>query len=116
MAYKFVMMIRVQFVETPLFTDQVTAHLTDEQYSELQAFLAENPEAGVVIRQTGGLRKLRWADPASGRGKRGGNRVIYYYRSSHEQIFMLMMYGKSEQTDLNHTQKKQLAEIVNTWR
>jgi len=79
MAYKSIMTIRVQFVETPLFTDQVTAHLTDEQYSELQAYMAENPEAGVVIRQTGGLRKLRWTDSASGRCKRGGNRVIYVW-------------------------------------
>lgn len=109
-------MIRVQFVETSLFTDQVTAHLTDEQYTELQAFMAENPEAGAVIRGTGGVRKLRWIDPGSGRGKRGGNRVIYFYRASHEQLIMLMIYGKSDQPDLTIDQKRQLAEIIRTWR
>jgi len=36
--------------------------------------LARNPEAGVVVPETGGVRKLRWALP--GRGKSGGARAI----------------------------------------
>jgi hypothetical protein len=34
-----------------------------------------NPEAGAVVRASGGVRKLRWR--RKGAGKRGGLRVIY---------------------------------------
>ncbi len=33
---------------------------------------------GDLIPDTGGLRKVRFADPRRGKGKRGGLRVIYY--------------------------------------
>ncbi len=62
------------FIETQLFTRLVNQYLSDEQYSELQQALIDNPELGPVIAGTGGIRKLRWAAP--GRGKRGGYRVI----------------------------------------
>jgi len=110
------MLIRVQFVETALFSAQLQASLSDDEYASLQRFLAENPEAGPVIQGAGGIRKLRWADRRSGRGKRGGHRVIYFYRASHEQILMLALYSKSEQADLTPAQKRKLAEIVNTWK
>ena len=55
--------------------------------------LAVNPEAGDVIRATGGVRKLRWA--GSGRGKRGGLRVIYYLRLQNGLIWLLTVYAKN---------------------
>ena len=64
------------FIETKLFTRLVQEYLTDDAYRELQAALMKQPDAGEVIRGTGGVRKLRWR--AMGRGKRGGFRVIYY--------------------------------------
>jgi mRNA-degrading endonuclease RelE of RelBE toxin-antitoxin system len=64
------------FVESKLFTRLVGDYLTDDEYSQLQAALAEAPQRGAIIPGTGGVRKLRWAQP--GRGKRGGIRVIYY--------------------------------------
>ena len=63
------------FVETPIFTAQLRELLTDDEYSEFQKFLIRQPEAGDVIRETGGLRKVRWS--AGDKGKRGGVRVIY---------------------------------------
>ena len=44
------------FIETSFFTDDVTQLLNDDQYSRLQAYLAANPEAGDLIKDTGGLR------------------------------------------------------------
>lgn len=67
----------MQFVETPIFTAAVLELLGDEEYREFQNFLMEKPDAGDVIRETGGLRKVRWS--AGGKGKRGGVRVIYFY-------------------------------------
>ena len=54
-------------------------YLNDAAYLDLQNELMANPQAGDVIEGTGGLRKLRQADPRRGKGKRGGFRVIYYW-------------------------------------
>lgn len=83
----------VCFIETRLFTRLVVEYLSDEDYTTLQATLIRNPDAGTVIPGSGGIRKLRWA--ASGRGKRGGYRVIYYLRRAEEQIWMLTIYPKN---------------------
>jgi hypothetical protein len=64
------------FIETPVFTKHVIEALTDEQYGLLQGFLVARPDAGNLVKGGGGIRKLRWA--LSGRGKRGGVRVIYF--------------------------------------
>ena len=63
--------------ETRAFTTRLLDLLPDEDYRLLQLELVRDPEAGHVIPGTGGLRKLRWA--ASGRGKRGGARIIYFW-------------------------------------
>ena len=52
--------------------------LSEDEHDDLILYVALYPEAGDVIPETGGLRKLRWA--AKGRGKRGGSRVIYYFQ------------------------------------
>ena len=68
------------------------------------------PTSGALIRGTGGLRKIRWQ--GSGRGKRGGVRVIYYWATNDDVILMLLMYPKSEKDDLTPEQRKVLAAIV----
>ena len=45
------------FIETPIFTEDVKELLSDEEYAEFQKYLADNPLAGDVIQQTGGLTK-----------------------------------------------------------
>jgi hypothetical protein len=63
--------------ETPLFVRQA-AEVWDEAGREaFVEFIARNPEAGDIIPETNGVRKIRWA--RSGIGKRGGARVIYFY-------------------------------------
>lgn len=101
------------FIETPVFTADVKALLPDESYAELQLTLAARPMTGDLIPGTGGLRKVRWALP--GRGKRGGARVIYYWRMSHSQILMLAIYGKGTKDDLTATEKRLLQRIVEQW-
>ncbi len=96
--------------ETSVFTRQVLKLLDAESYRLLQLRLVADPEAGAVIRGTGGLRKIRWH--GSGRGKRGGVRVIYYWATSADVVLMLLMYGKNERDDLSAGQAKVLATLV----
>ena len=98
------------FVETPTFTKRVLALLDDDEYRELQSHLAQHPGVGRVIPGSGGLRKLRWA--GSGRGKRGGLRVIYYWWLARDRISMLFIYRKNEQDDLTPNQAKLLRQTL----
>jgi mRNA-degrading endonuclease RelE of RelBE toxin-antitoxin system len=100
----------MHFVETPIFTRRLESLLAEEEYRELQNALIEQPEAGVTIRGSGGLRKLRWA--AKGRGKSGGVRVIYYWFVSPEKFLMLFIYPKNEQDNLTPEQTKRMKSLV----
>jgi len=82
------------FIETKLFSRMARAYLTDDDYRDLQGTLTANPEAGAVIPGTGGIRKLRWG--ATGRGKRGGVRVMYFLKQGESQVWMLTVYAKNE--------------------
>ena len=62
------------------------------------------PDSGDLIKQNGGLRKIRWA--GSGHGKRGGIRVIYYFVDTKQQIYMLFAYARNESDDLTADQLK----------
>jgi hypothetical protein len=83
----------ISFIETKLFTRLVQGYLSEDEYQELQKYLAEQPEAGKIVRGTGGVRKLRWA--AAGRGKSGGFGVIYFAKLDKGIIWMLTMYPKN---------------------
>jgi mRNA-degrading endonuclease RelE of RelBE toxin-antitoxin system len=83
-------------IETPIFTRRIKTILTDEQYRELQNELIAHPEAGKIISGSGGIRKLRWG--GSGRGKRGGSEIIYYWFSQKEVILRLFIYSKLNRT------------------
>lgn len=97
-------------IETSIFTRQVQALLSDDEYRRLQMALVLHPDLGVVIPGSGGLRKVRWS--LQGRGKRGGVRTIYYWAVSKDQIMMLLMYAKNEQDDLTPDQLKMLRKIL----
>ena len=68
--------------------------------------MAQYPEAGDLIPETGGLRKLRW--PARGKGRRGGSRVIYCFHNLEVTVFLMAIYMKADQSDLSPAQRKAL--------
>ena len=84
--------------------------LADDEYRELQQFIAAHPEAGNLIQGGHGLRKLRWT--ISGKGKRGGTRIIYYRLKPKEMILMLFVFKKTERSDLTNDQLKTLRSIA----
>ena len=99
-----------EFIETPFFTKALERYLDDDEYAELQYHLNEHPEAGVVVPGSGGVRKLRWS--VSGRGKRGGLRVIYFLRRARGEIWMLTLYGKSVRENIPAHLLRQMKEAI----
>jgi hypothetical protein len=81
------------FIESTIFERELPNYLDDSEYAELQGYLIVHPEAGAVIPGSGGVRKLRWSLPGS--GKRGGVRVIYYVRYRPNEFWMLTIYAKA---------------------
>jgi mRNA-degrading endonuclease RelE of RelBE toxin-antitoxin system len=102
------------FVETKLFTSLVGGYLSDDEYGALQLSIAANPEAGEVVRGSGGVRKLRWS--GSGRGKRGGIRVIYYLRTTRGEVWMLTLYAKNEADSIPAHVLKRIKEEIDAPR
>jgi len=101
------------FIESSIFTRLLPKYLTDSSYRKLQIFIQDQPNAGNIIQGTGGLRKLRWAD--RGHGKRGGIRIIYYWRTKDNQIFMMTLYAKNEVVDLTAKERLTLKKLVRRW-
>ncbi len=99
-----------EFIETPFFTKAVSRYLSDDEYAVLQSHLNSHPEAGAVVSGSGGVRKMRWG--ASGRGKRGGLRVIYYLRRTRTEIWMLTIYGKNVRENISAHMLKQMKEAI----
>ena len=87
-------------------------YLDDAGFSALQALLMTDPEAGDMIKDTGGLRKVRFGDPRRGKGKRGGLRVIYYWWEAGRQFWLFTLYGKDEMSDLTPVQRKALKSML----
>ena len=100
----------MEFIETSIFTKLVYTYLTEDEYLGLQGYMVKYPEAGKMVPASGGVRKLRWA--IAGRGKRGGVRVIYYFKKQDSEIWMLTIYGKSEVENIPAHILRQIAEEV----
>lgn len=98
--------------ETPTFLADADELWTEAERMEFFVWLAANPEAGDVIPESGGCRKVRWS--RAGTGKRGGVRVIYFTRLSSGEIWLLLVYPKSMRDNIpGHLLKAVRKEIEN---
>lgn len=75
------------------------------------AWSDDEREAGAVIPETDGLRKVRWT--REGTGKRGGARVIYYVRARHGQIVLVIAYAKAKFDDMPRSVLRKWKEALN---
>jgi hypothetical protein len=90
--------------ETDTFVRQSADIWTDDERMNFVDFIARNPEAGDLIQETGGVRKVRWGHKGS--GKRGGTRVIYFYYHPDTPLYLLMVYTKARKEDLTPAERK----------
>ena len=102
--------MRYQFIESSLFARTVYDYLSENDYLSFQQYLLEQPEAGDVVKGSGGVRKVRWA--RRGSGKSGGVRVCYYTRNAAGQIVLLVIYAKSVRDTISGAVLKQLKELL----
>jgi mRNA-degrading endonuclease RelE of RelBE toxin-antitoxin system len=100
----------MNFIEFGTFTRRLIEYMDDDEYRRLQDALQTNPFAGVLIPGMGGVRKVRWS--GTGRGKRGGVRVIYYVAVHESAVLMISIYGKNEQDDLGQDQKRAIRKAL----
>jgi mRNA-degrading endonuclease RelE of RelBE toxin-antitoxin system len=84
--------------------------LTEKEWTELIDTLALDPEVGVEIPGTGGLRKFRWK--YGGKGKRGGLRVIYFFYDLNMPLYILAVYRKNETLRLSKKEERVLMRLV----
>src|SRR5665647_2676398 len=97
-------------VRLPSFERSARGLLGEEENRWLDNTLAANPTAGVVMRGTGGVRKLRIA--LEGRGKSGGARVIYYYLGRKQRIFLVSVYAKNEADNVSAAELRQMRKLT----
>ena len=100
--------MKATFVELRPFQRALANYLDDDGFAALQASMMANPIAGDVIKDAGGLRKLRYADSRRGKGTRGGLRVIYFWWPTGAQFWLFAIYDKNEARDLTPAQRQEL--------
>ncbi len=100
----------MEFIEATAFTKFVYTYLTEDEYSGLQNFLFQYPQAGRVVPGSGGVRKLRWA--MGEKGKSGGVRIIYYFKKRDDEIWLLTIYSKKEVENIPAHILRQIAEEI----
>jgi hypothetical protein len=100
----------ITVLQLPKFKTEATELIGSDGIEALAIYLINHPEAGHVVPDAGGTRKLRWA--AKGKGKRGGARVIYLYIVITARIYLLRCYAKNVKTNLTASEIKELRQIA----
>lgn len=97
-------------VETALFQKLWPIYWREDERGEFAAFLSSNPDAGDVVPESGGIRKVRWK--RQGVGKSGGVRVIYFTRNESEELVLLTLYSKSKTDNLTGAVLKEIRRAL----
>ena len=98
--------------ETAPFIRQAAKLWTEDDRNAFVDFIAANPDAGDVIPDTGGLRKVRWG--RTGSGKRGGVRIIYFYHDDTMPLYLLLIYAKAERENWTPDEKRRAQALTET--
>ena len=97
-------------IESPLFRKLWPLYWSEEERGEFAAHIAANPEEGDLIRESGGLRKIRWKRP--GTGKSGGVRIIYFVRSLPGEVMLITMFAKGDMENIPVAKLKEIRRAL----
>jgi hypothetical protein len=102
-------------VETPTFlTAAAKAGMTERERFDVVSVVVANPQAGDIIAGGGGVRKIRV--PKQGGGKSGGYRILIYYMTENEPVFLISVLNKSKQANLSPVQKSEVKAVAKELR
>lgn len=101
----------IEVKATPKFMRLAKKAMTPETLQNLIDALALDPDQGDLIKDTGGIRKIRW-ETGKGSGKRDGLRILYYY-DGELLILLITMFKKSDQENIDAGEKAQLRKLIN---
>lgn len=103
------------FVQTNEFTKQwEQLGFDDEDLRQLELMIMENPEIGVIMQGTGGLRNMRFA--FEGRGKSGSARVCYVDFISFETVYLVTAFGKNVKENLTKAERNNVRKVIDFLR
>lgn len=104
----------ITVVETEPYLAEAVKIMDDAERAEVVDLIAADPQAGDMIQGAGGLRKVRI--PLKGRGKRGGGRVITFFHDVDMPVFLIAVYAKNVQADLDPKQRKAAKALTDAIR
>jgi len=84
--------------------------LVEDDVLSIEIRILLNPTCGVMIQDTGGIRKLRVA--FNNKGKSGGARIAYVDFAGYNKTYFLTVYSKGEMDDLSQAEKNELKGLV----
>ncbi len=91
-------------VETPTYLAAANkAGMTENEPKNAVDIVAANPQTGDIVAGGGGVRKVRIT--GRGKGKSGGYRVLTYFMTQDEPVFLISVLNKSKQANLSAAQK-----------
>ena len=76
----------------------------------MEKIILKNPEAGSVIKETGGLRKLRFA--FGNQGKSGSTRVCYVDFVLKEIVYLITVYPENEKDNLTKAECNNIKKMM----
>ena len=78
----------------------------------LQIELMSDPRQGSVVKETGGMRKLRFSPSRWKKGKSGALRVGYVYFEKYGLVVLLLVYRKGEMGDISAADRKRFRALI----
>jgi hypothetical protein len=90
--------------------DAKDAGMDEDDRKRVVDFLAVNPDAGHLIKNSGGVRKVRIAK--EGGGKSGGYRVLTGYVGPEAPVYLLAAYAKNDRDNISAAERNALAEVM----
>jgi mRNA-degrading endonuclease RelE of RelBE toxin-antitoxin system len=103
----------LQFIQlTPFERKWGSLGLTDDDLRALETVIISGPKRAPIVKRSGGLRKLRFGDPHSHRGKSGAFRVCYAYFEQYRTVALITIFGKKEKSDLSMADRKGIASVI----
>ena len=97
-------------IETLVFQKQWPLYWSEDERGAFAVYIAGSPNAGDVVPQSGGIRKVRWR--RAGTGKSGGVRVIYFTRTTEEEIVLLIIYAKAKTDNITGAKLKEIRRAL----